>query len=268
MSGIPEAPVYFVRPCFVTDFRATYADVAEAGITEVSIAAQMGDVSFIADDQADAARRFLDDLGLSTPACHGLHSSHLDLNTPDVGLWKDMIEQHRQFLPSAARMSCKTYVCHPGPRRKGVSAEASWDQVRRTLDELAPLAEELGVKIALENANPKNLGDDSGELTAFVAGYGSDAVGLCFDVGHANTAEDPVTALNAMAPLVITVHLHDNDTTGDQHLIPGRGCIDWADLVPRLAKCPRLIHIETEAFNTEGWTHRDLYQRYREILAG
>jgi len=33
--------------------------------------------------------------------------------------------------------------------------------------------------------------------------------------------------MDAVSSRIITVHLHDNDGSEDQHLVPGGGTIDW-----------------------------------------
>ena len=54
-----------------------------------------------------------------------------------------------------------------------------------------------------------------------------DFVGLCYDSGHAVlTGQDDLIARHGDRLLV--THLHDNDGESDQHLLPGKGKIDWA----------------------------------------
>jgi len=68
-----------------------------------------------------------------------------------------------------------------------------------------------------------------------------------------------------MEPYLVTAHLHDNNGSSDQHLIPGFGTIPWDELVPRLKHCVHLRHFETEAFNIEKWEHARLYNHYRHL---
>lgn len=262
-----DRPVYFVRPCFVEDFAATFADVADAGIKRVVLGARMGNVDFLDRQLFSLAQGILRQLKLQAVAAHGLLSGHFDLNEPDPEFRSHSIQSHRVFMNHMAELGCRTYVCHPGQASPSCSRSVSWDWVRRTLDELAPTAEELGLTVALENANPGHLGDNAAELLGFVEAYGCDRVRICYDSGHAHRAEDAASVLRTLTPLVVTAHLHDNDKSADQHLIVGRGTIDWKTVVPLLRQCPELIHIETEAFNTEKWPHGDVYRRYREMLS-
>jgi sugar phosphate isomerase/epimerase len=261
-----DKPVYFVRPRLIEDFYVTFADVAEAGIKHVVLGSRMGNVDFLDRGLFSMARDILERLELRAVACHGLLSGHFDLDEPDEGLRPHMIKSHCRFMNHMAEIGCRTYVCHPGPAPQSDSRDTSWDWVSRTLDELAPRAQALGLTIALENLNPGHLGDNATELFGFVDDYGSSHVRICYDSGHAHRAEDAVSVLRTLSPLVVTAHLHDNDKTSDQHLIPRHGTIDWDAVVPLLKQCPELMHVETEAFNIEKWHHKDVYMRYCEIL--
>ncbi len=53
------------------------------------------------------------------------------------------------------------------------------------------------------------------------------ALGICMDVGHARMMGDVVDAIETCSGHVITTHLHDNRGRTDDHLVPGKGVIDW-----------------------------------------
>lgn len=110
---------------------------------------------------------------------------------------------------------------------------------------------DANVKIAVEN----HAGDmRSDELAALVEMAGRDYVGVNFDAGNALwTIEDPVDALERLAPHVVTTSVRDGVVTE----IPagarvrwtamGDGQVDWPLLVQRFAEaCPGVpLHIET-----------------------
>ncbi|MBQ6267535.1 MAG: TIM barrel protein [Clostridia bacterium] len=55
----------------------------------------------------------------------------------------------------------------------------------------------------------------------------SDWFGWCFDVGHAHASGFKPEILRKCAVSPMSLHIQDNDGTGDGHLIPGDGTIDW-----------------------------------------
>jgi sugar phosphate isomerase/epimerase len=125
------------------------------------------------------------------------------------------------------------------------------------LKQCRPLAEAAGVRIAVEN----HAGDmTSRELAGLVAEAGGGFVGVNFDSGNACwTLEDPVRALENLAPHMATTSLRDTmvwetPAAGDkpggvtcQWTAMGEGCTDlvaFFDLFERA--CPGVaVHIET-----------------------
>ena len=258
--------VYWVHHDSIHNFAATFTEVAQAGIPRVVLSPRMGDIDLLYPEHVTKARGILARLHLDSPGGHGSHSGHNDLNEADQELRPRMISMHTQLMNGMAELGCQTYVCHPGTAHHLDSRPASWELVRRALDELAPKAQSFGLTIALENLPSGYLGDNAEELLRFVDDYASPHVRICYDSGHAHMAADAVSVLKTLTPLVVTAHLHDNDGTEDQHLIPGHGTIDWKALQPFLTRCPGPLHVEAEAFNTEKWNHIDVYRRYCEIL--
>jgi sugar phosphate isomerase/epimerase len=110
---------------------------------------------------------------------------------------------------------------------------------------------DAGVKIAVEN----HAGDmRSGELKQLVEQAGPDFVGVNFDSGNACwTLEDPVRALAALAPHVLTTSLRDTmiwqsqEGVTTQWTAMGEGCVDFRSFFKLFAeRCPGVtVHIET-----------------------
>lgn len=258
--------VYFVRPRTVTDFRATFGRVAAQGITDVVLAPKLGDVGLREKSAAPRVREMLRELGLNAPACHGLFGEGLDLDHPSAVGWEAMLAAHRKCMAAMRACGCETYVVHIGVRAPGCSDGFLWGRVRKSLDALLPHAEALGIVIALENALPGNLGDDPAAIMRLMADYDSPAAGVCLDTGHAHCCGCLMAAIDAMGPRAVTTHVHDNDGRSDLHLAPGGGTIPWAEVAPKLRRFPALRHIETEAFNSEGWEYGQAWRHYRRVL--
>jgi sugar phosphate isomerase/epimerase len=98
---------------------------------------------------------------------------------------------------------------------------------RRSLDDLMPFAREHGIRIAIEN-----LANSTEEAEVILSEYSPDYLGLCYDAGHGNISGDGLDCLGRLKDRLISVHLHDNDGTGDQHNPLFSGTVDW----PRLAE--------------------------------
>jgi sugar phosphate isomerase/epimerase len=266
------ALAYHVWSGSFDDFEAAYREVAQAGIRSIVLTAVRGNLDLRVPADLAAAGRILEALKLSAPACHCQDWGNSNLNEPDPDLRPAMIQTHRGLMEGVAQLGVKTFVLHLGGRSREGSAQTFWDLVRDAVDALAEHARHLGMLLALENGLPGYQATNE-ELLAFVADYDHPAVGICYDSGHAHITGDAVTVLRDLSPYVVTVHLHDNDGTKDQHLLPGQGTINWPPLVQALADCPRLLQLETEAANCAQWPHtpevlsyRDVYARYLDVL--
>lgn len=67
---------------------------------------------------------------------------------------------------------------------------------------------------------------------------GDDVFKVCLDTGHANfCGEKPADMVRMLGYEYLgALHVHDNDGTGDQHLRPGLGNVDWEDFSNALAE--------------------------------
>ena len=107
-------------------------------------------------------------------------------------------------------------------------------QTRRSLIEIGDASAEHSVSIAVENM-PKGINatcTTAAELLSVVEGTG---LGICFDMGHANTAGE-VDAMLAHVDLFTNVHLHNNDGSWDQHCTIDQGTAEVSEVVASVLK--------------------------------
>jgi 3-oxoisoapionate decarboxylase len=137
------------------------------------------------------------------------------------------------------------------------------------------LADKLGVKIAVEN----HAGDlQAHELATLVEKAGKSYVGVNLDSGNSTwTLEDPLMALETLAPYTVTTSLRDSmvweSPTGAvvQWTAMGDGVVDWKTYFDRFQKlCPGVpVHIETiSGFNRDIPFHKkDFWKAYPDAKA-
>ncbi len=98
------------------------------------------------------------------------------------------------------------------------------------IKQLLPKAEECGVIILSENilwgasADPRIIAD-------LVKEVDSPWFGWCFDVGHAHCSGFESDILKKCSVVPASLHIQDNDGSGDGHLIPGDGNINWENFL-------------------------------------
>ncbi len=161
-----------------------------------------------------------------------MHSAHspcgdYDLTALDDGKYAEALDVHLHCVEALAEVGVEYFVVHQvgGPSEQ---YPERYDRAVEALSALCAEAETRGMKILAENfpAHP------CAEVRRIVESVGSPDVGICFDVGHAHVDGLSMTGeIEAAGDRLWSLHVHDNDGTGDQHLPPGWGTVDWAEVM-------------------------------------
>ena len=217
---------------------------------------------------AKTLRKDLEATGTAFVDAHAPFGVVEDLNLPLEPLRPAMLLRQKLALEIVADFGVDSITCHVGNTPAafdGYSLDHLHECILRSLDELLPVAERLGVTIAVENIwFPTSTPE---KLLAIVRHFAADNLGICYDAGHANLmARDsgneqahPVDAwkrfgpvpydpqiLEKLLPHITTCHLHDNNGVHDEHVLPGRGTVDWARVLGLLRSAPRLKCLQNE----------------------
>ncbi len=124
-------------------------------------------------------------------------------------------------------------------------------------------AVELDVELALENG--RSLAHWV-YILSLIERLGPDHLGVCVDTGHANLGDlGAPRAIRMAGPRLLTLHLHDNWGQVDDHLPPGRGNIDWPDVLAALREVGFSRPLQLEL--TDRAPHR-AYDQALEIQQG
>ena len=159
----------------------------------------------------------------------------------------DYIEEPEQQMCAWEQLVCKSMdqagilgawqmVVHPVTAGIDDSIQAYREIAGRTeesLVRLADIAEERGIRLAIENMpayRKRRYGRDLRELYDFVSRSGRDNLGICLDTGHVVfNKDDAVQEFEQYADRIFAVHMNDNiwGMHMDLHLVPGSGSVDW-----------------------------------------
>ena len=126
------------------------------------------------------------------------------------------------------------------------------------IKKIVDYAESLGIKIAFENTR---IG---GYLEPLLANIPNENVGLCYDAGHNHVGINDKIDLSVFKNRIIAVHLHGNDTSSDQHLLPFDGTINWEDEINKLIENGYDGPITLEIVYAGRYTNISLTEYYKE----
>jgi sugar phosphate isomerase/epimerase len=165
-----------------------------------------------------------------------IHAPFMDLSPGAVDSKVRSVtgERFSKIVDIAGTLRPKVIVFHSGYEKwKYASKIDLWlEGSLITWSHLLPKAEEMGIRIAIENIfedNPINL-------RLLVEKMGSQYFGICFDTGHFNlfSATPLEEWLRQLTPYLIELHLHDNDKSADNHKAIGDGTFDFDTLFSTL----------------------------------
>lgn len=147
------------------------------------------------------------------------------------------IQHTLQCLKLADFFSCKNISVPPGGPLDDMPREKALSLFHRGLERVAPVAEDLSVKILVE-PEPDLLMENTNEFKEFIRDVKSPAIGLNFDIGHFFCAgEDPSAAFEELFEWIGHVHLEDiAETRVHNHLILGHGAIQLEQVFKTMIK--------------------------------
>jgi sugar phosphate isomerase/epimerase len=199
-----------------------------------------------ADGLIEKARDSLHDLGLSAPQAHAYLNA--EVAEPDAQKRERDINRLLRHIDIAARLGVRCVVIHPGGEHCTVRTERECIQKLNieAFRRLGDFAGERGVRIGLENLTQPGATTPA-ELIDLLKRIDRPTIGITLDTSHVNmSALNVAQVVRDCGPHLVATHISDNNGSGDQHLTPGGGTIDW----PAVMEAFRDIHYQG-LFNLE-----------------
>jgi sugar phosphate isomerase/epimerase len=162
------------------------------------------------------------------------------------------------LVESALSLGITTITVHPGIYSFVAPdmAEKSVIAAKKSLRSLDRIMAEYGIKVAVENMPNLDfmLGSTPQELADLVEGT---ELGVCFDIGHANTVGDIDGFIELLGDRFVNLHIHDNQGERDDHMVLGEGNIDFPATIKKLSSYKGNYIIESRDFPS-GLESRDI----------
>ena len=259
-----------------------FVQCAEQGIERVELTIMDGYIPPGDGKTIEPVRRAAAACGIAIHSIHGPSGWPTNghwLGDPDEAVRRRSLRERLLAIEGTARLGARYMVVeleaydqwpywpHGQPAQQRFPN--SWDQWRRSFDEILPAAERAGVTLAIENVD----GMPHERLPALLADLTRKQAGICFDSSHATYGGNFFGQLDILAPYIIGTHFSDNDGLAgpdwvDRHWRPFEGVIDWPRLVATIAARSPCECLNLEVLNRENpQITPDLMAAYRKIEA-
>jgi len=211
-------------------------EIAAHGFEAVEVFAVSDHFDYRDTRAAVALAEWLDDTRLRFHSMHapiagryqqGKWMDGVSIASADDGRRKAAVAEAAATLAVAETVPYSVLVLHCGvPEPYAAPGDNHRNSLIRSLEELSTVAQRVNVRLAIE-VIPNSLSTASALVDIVESDIEAPDLGICMDVGHARILGDVVDAIETCSGHLITTHLHDNKGRIDDHLIPGKGAIDW-----------------------------------------
>lgn len=162
----------------------------------------------------------------------------------------------KRAIEIAGVLGCHAIIVHPV-----VFAEDMFEKNIKMYNELAPVAREFGVKIALENmwgwSNElnrivPNICSTGEDFVRYLDALDSEVFTACLDLGHSGlVGDDAARMVRVLGHDRLTcLHVHDNDGVHDSHFPPYTMSMKWHKIAKALKEIEYtgIVTLEADAF--------------------
>ena len=203
--------------------------------------------------------------GVRVHSVHSPFGPQYDMSSLDDSVHERGVDSLIDSIELASLLEADKVIVHASDVLPN-GANGRLERARGVLREMAGVAQESGIVLALENLPPGYLGHTPEQIDALLAGISPESIGICFDTGHANLSGRFAEFAWAMLPRAVTTHIHDNDGTEDQHKFPGLGVIDWHGFASAYRGSGTKASIMLECIPPDGMAWSEAFQRLRSAL--
>ena len=212
--------------------------IRESGFSMIEVCSSPEHLDFHDMKAVERAAKRINELGMEAYSFHAPFAPRIDITSADEQRRAESVAEIIRAVQAAATLRVHYFVLHPGPEDPPVNGRS--DQLPRmhnaidSINQLARRCRELGIICVLENKLPHLLFGNTSDILWIVDGINTADIGVCLDTGHAFLAGDLHNLIHKLSGHLRMIHAHDNNGTGDTHLPPGEGKIDWPLLMQDL----------------------------------
>jgi len=222
------------------------------------------DLNYPHDNNFKKEINFLKKLKINKKIDYTVHAQYLNgsLNDFNKKIRLETIQQVYDSIDVAKDINAKIVTLHPALEPYGLKLEKRRELELDSYKKIAIYAKKNNIKIGLENEAQTcfwfpDRACKFGLLEQTIKTVNYSNFGLTLDIGHANVSkEDYLSAIKKFNRKIFHVHVHDNVGTSDKnllafnrpdpHLAPGKGRINWKQVIKALKQIKYNNFIELE----------------------
>ena len=264
-----------VVPTFVSmsqPISRTLEELSAIGVRLIELHGDAPDTHIDVTDETavDALARVVRGLPLKVHSVHCAFSQPSeeawDISQPDEGKRAAALGKRVEVIRASARLGARHVVIHPGA---GNRSKEQFAHSRASLTQLAETAEDAGVRIAVENLPPDQLGGSLADMESLLDDLDPAVVGFCLDTGHAMLGEDPLgDYIRALGDRMFGIHWHANDKSEDAHAFPAVDQAKWDEFFTALDEVGYSLPVTVEAVPPATTSLEEALRSVRAALQG
>lgn len=212
-------------------------------------------------------RRDAQNAGIEIYQAHGPWRWPPQDSTPEER--EERFEKMSRSILGCQILGCPNFIIHPimpFGDWQDPEPEKLWEMNLEFFSRLCEVAKAHDTVICFENMPMLALSLSTPEqILRFVKMIDSPYMRVCLDTGHCSVfGQSPADAVRLFGKEYLrAMHVHDNDSRADRHMLPGEGVIDWDDFAKALAEigCECPVSIETAVSGKIPPDQRDAAER-------
>lgn len=217
--------------------------------------------------EAEEIKKAADDAGIKIDSVMNMDHWKYPLSSADPAVVAKSLEGMKTSLNNAKLWGSYSVLLVPAVVNEETSYKEAWVRSQKEIQKLIPMAQELGVVIALEEVWNKFLLSPL-EFATYIDEFKSPWIKAWFDVGNVVLYGYPQDWIRTLGKRIVEVHLKDFKREGFKWVNLGEGSINWPEVRRAFAEIGYSGYATTELDAGDEAYLRDVSQRVDRLVLG